>query len=298
MRSGVIAQKLGMTRVYTEAGEDVPVTVLRVDNCQVVAQRTAEKDGYTAVQLGVGQAQAEEHAKALRGHFARAEVEPKRKVAEFRVSPENLIDVGAEITADALRSRPVRRRDRHVDRQGFRRASSSATISAAGAPRTATRCRTARTARPASARIPARCSRARRWPAISATCASPRRTCRSSRTDVDQRPHPGARRGAGRQGRLDSRPRRGEAQASRRRADAGCAPRRPRRPSAGRALKPAEKRDGTRSQVARRRGERDGDALRRGLRAGAARRHPASHGALAARQAAGRQRTRPRRAAR
>ena len=100
MRSGVIAQKLGMTRVYTEAGEHVPVTVLRVDNCQVVAQRTAEKDGYTAVQLGVGRRKPKGTPKALRGHFARAEVEPKRKVAEFRVSPENLIDVGAEITAE------------------------------------------------------------------------------------------------------------------------------------------------------------------------------------------------------
>ena len=99
MRSGVIAQKLGMTRVYTEAGEHVPVTVLRVDNCQVVAQRTNEKDGYTAVQLGVGTRKPKAASKALRGHFARAEVEPKRKVAEFRVSPENLIDVGAEITA-------------------------------------------------------------------------------------------------------------------------------------------------------------------------------------------------------
>jgi large subunit ribosomal protein L3 len=99
MRSGVIARKVGMTRVYTEAGEHVPVTVLRVDNCQVVAQRTQEKDGYTAVQLGVGARKAKSTPKALRGHFARAEVEPKRKVAEFRVSPENLIDVGAEITA-------------------------------------------------------------------------------------------------------------------------------------------------------------------------------------------------------
>jgi large subunit ribosomal protein L3 len=99
MRSGVIAQKLGMTRVYTEAGEHVPVTVLRVDNCQVVAQRTEEKDGYTAVQLGVGTRKVKNVSKALRGHFARAEVEPKRKVTEFRVSPENLIDVGAEITA-------------------------------------------------------------------------------------------------------------------------------------------------------------------------------------------------------
>ncbi len=100
MRSGVIAKKLGMTRVYTEAGEHVPVTVLRVDNCQVVAQRTAEKDGYTAVQLGVGARKAKNTPKALRGHFARAEVEPKRRVAEFRVTPENMIDVGAEITAE------------------------------------------------------------------------------------------------------------------------------------------------------------------------------------------------------
>jgi len=100
MRSGVIAQKLGMTRVYTEAGEHVPVTVLRVDNCQVVAQRTAEKDGYTAVQLGVGTRKIKNVTRSERGHFAKAEVEPKRKVAEFRVSPENLIDVGAEITAE------------------------------------------------------------------------------------------------------------------------------------------------------------------------------------------------------
>ena len=100
MRSGVIAQKLGMTRVYTETGEHVPVTVLRVDNCQVVAQRTEEKDGYTAVQLGVGTRKTKNTPKALRGHFARAEVEPKRRVAEFRVSPDNLIDVGAEITAE------------------------------------------------------------------------------------------------------------------------------------------------------------------------------------------------------
>jgi large subunit ribosomal protein L3 len=99
MRSGVIAQKVGMTRVYTEAGEHVPVTVLRVDNCQVVAQRTQEKDGYTAVQLGVGVRKPKNTPKALRGHFAKSEVEPKRKLAEFRVSPENLVQVGAEITA-------------------------------------------------------------------------------------------------------------------------------------------------------------------------------------------------------
>ena len=100
MRSGVIAQKVGMTRVYTDAGEHVPVTVLRIDNCQVVAQRTEDKDGYTAVQLGSGRAKPKNVSKAERGHFAKASVEPKRRVAEFRVSPDNLIEVGAEITAE------------------------------------------------------------------------------------------------------------------------------------------------------------------------------------------------------
>ena len=100
MRSGVIAQKLGMTRIYNDAGEHVPVTVLRMENCQVVAQRTAEKNGYTAVQLGVGLAKVKNTSKGLRGHFAAASVEPKAKVAEFRVSPENLLDVGAEITVE------------------------------------------------------------------------------------------------------------------------------------------------------------------------------------------------------
>jgi large subunit ribosomal protein L3 len=100
MRSGLIAQKVGMTRVFTDAGEQVGVTVLKVDNCQVVAQRTVEKNGYAAVQLGVGVRKVRNTPKALRGHFAKASVEPKRKVAEFRVSPENLIDVGAEITVD------------------------------------------------------------------------------------------------------------------------------------------------------------------------------------------------------
>ncbi len=100
MRSGLIAQKVGMTRVFTDAGEQVPVTVLKVDNCQVVAQRTQEKNGYTAVQLGVGLRKVKNTSKALRGHFAKSSVEPKRKVAEFRVSPDNLIDVGAELTVD------------------------------------------------------------------------------------------------------------------------------------------------------------------------------------------------------
>ena len=100
MRSGVIAQKVGMTRIFTDAGEHIPVTVLRLENCQVVAQRTAEKNGYTAVQLGAGRPKVKRLTRAERGGFAVANVEPKRKVAEFRVSPENMIDVGAEITAD------------------------------------------------------------------------------------------------------------------------------------------------------------------------------------------------------
>ena len=100
MRSGVIAQKVGMTRIYTDDGVNVPVTVLRMENCQVVSQKTEEKNGYTAVQLGVGAAKVKNVSKPMRGHFAVAKVEPKRKLAEFRVSPENMVDVGAEITAD------------------------------------------------------------------------------------------------------------------------------------------------------------------------------------------------------
>jgi len=99
MRSGVIAQKVGMTRVYNDAGEHVPVTVLRVDNCQVVAQRTEEKNGYVALQLGAGTSKVKNTSKAMRGHFAVANVEPKAKLVEFRVSPDNLVDVGSELAA-------------------------------------------------------------------------------------------------------------------------------------------------------------------------------------------------------
>ena len=99
MRSGLIVQKLGMTRLFTEAGKHVPVTVLKLDKCQVVAQRTEEKDGYSAVQLGSGFAKVKRTSSAMRGHFAKAKVEPKRRVAEFRVSADNMIDVGAELSA-------------------------------------------------------------------------------------------------------------------------------------------------------------------------------------------------------
>ena len=100
MRSGVIAQKVGMTRVFTDAGEHVPVTVLKIDQCQVVAHRTVEKNGYVALQLGVGTAKVKNVSRAERGRFAVAKVEPKKKIAEFRVSEDALIPVGAEITAD------------------------------------------------------------------------------------------------------------------------------------------------------------------------------------------------------
>ena len=100
MRSGLIAQKLGMTRVYNDAGVQIPVTVLKVDNLQVVSQRTEEKNGYTAVQLGAGLAKVKNTTKPMRGHFAVAKVEPKRKLAEFRVSAENMLDVGVELSAE------------------------------------------------------------------------------------------------------------------------------------------------------------------------------------------------------
>ena len=99
-RTGLIAKKLGMTRFFDEAGQHVPVTVLSLDGCQVTAQRTVEKDGYTALQLGAGAKKAKNTSKGMRGHFAKAAVEPKRVVAEFRVEENALIEVGAEFTAD------------------------------------------------------------------------------------------------------------------------------------------------------------------------------------------------------
>ena len=100
MRSGVIAQKVGMSRVFTDEGVHVPVTVLKIDGCQVVAHKTQDKNGYTALQLGIGRAKVKNVAKAERERFARAEVEPKLKLAEFRVAEDSMLPVGAEITAD------------------------------------------------------------------------------------------------------------------------------------------------------------------------------------------------------
>ena len=100
MRSGLIAQKVGMTRIFTDDGRHIPVTVLKVDNCQVIGQRTDEKNGYTALRLGAGSRKRSRVSKAEQQNFAIANVEPKRRIAEFRVSADNMIDVGAELTAD------------------------------------------------------------------------------------------------------------------------------------------------------------------------------------------------------
>jgi large subunit ribosomal protein L3 len=100
MRTGVIAKKVGMTRLFQEDGRHVPVTVLALDNVQVVARREADRDGYSAVQLGAGSAKAKNLSKPERGHFGKAEVEPKARIAEFRVADDALLDVGAELTAD------------------------------------------------------------------------------------------------------------------------------------------------------------------------------------------------------
>jgi len=97
MRTGLIAQKLGMSRVFDDKGKHVPVTVLKVENCQVVAVQTKEKNGYTAVQLGAGDKKASRTSKPERGHFAKAKVEPKEKVVEFRVTPDAVLEVGSEV---------------------------------------------------------------------------------------------------------------------------------------------------------------------------------------------------------
>lgn len=100
MRTGLIARKEGMSRIFDEDGRHIPVTVLKVDGCQVIAVRSEDKDGYIAVQLGAGAAKVKRTSKQNRGHFAKAKVEPKKKLAEFRVSNENVLEVGAELGAN------------------------------------------------------------------------------------------------------------------------------------------------------------------------------------------------------
>jgi len=100
MRTGLLAQKIGMTRIFVADGDHVPVTVLKIDFCQVVAVRTPEKNGYSALQLGVGATKVKRMTQPQRGHFAKAKVEPKAYVAEFRVNEDALLPVGSEITAE------------------------------------------------------------------------------------------------------------------------------------------------------------------------------------------------------
>lgn len=100
LRAGLVARKEGMTRIFTEDGRQVPVTVLKIDNCQVVGQRTEEKNGYTSVQVGAGTAKIKRVSKQMRGVYANAKVEPKKKVVEFRVDAENMAEIGAEFGAN------------------------------------------------------------------------------------------------------------------------------------------------------------------------------------------------------
>ncbi len=100
MRTGMIVRKLGMSRVFSDDGTHIPVSVLKVDNCQVVAQRTEDRDGYCALQLGCGTARVKNVGKAMRGHFAKSKVEPKRRLVEFRISPDAMVDVGSELTVE------------------------------------------------------------------------------------------------------------------------------------------------------------------------------------------------------
>ena len=100
MRTGLIAKKLGMSRIFEVDGTHVPVTVLAVDDLRVVNVKTMDRDGYLAVQLGMGAVKAKRLSKPLKGHFAKANVEPKKKLAEFRVSEDCLLNVGDELSVE------------------------------------------------------------------------------------------------------------------------------------------------------------------------------------------------------
>ena len=163
MRTGLLAKKVGMTRLFGVDGSHIGVTVLQVEDCEVVAVRTAEKDGYTAVQLGVGRAKTKNVTKPMRGHFAKAKVEPKRKVGEFRVAEDALLEVGARLSAEHFVEGQL------VDvvgisiGKGFAGAMKRHNFGGLARQRTVSRSRTAATARPATARTRAGLSRTRRW---------------------------------------------------------------------------------------------------------------------------------------
>ena len=171
MRCGLVAQKVGMTRVFNDAGEHVPVTVLKVDTLQVVAVRSEEKDKYTAVQLGYGKAKVKNVSQPMRGHFAKAKVEPKKKLVEFRVAKDAVLEVGAELVPSHFVPGQFVDVDRHHHRPRLHRLHGALELPAASRPATACRSRIAATARPATARIRAAPSRARRWPATTAMSA-------------------------------------------------------------------------------------------------------------------------------
>jgi large subunit ribosomal protein L3 len=119
MRTGVIAKKMGMTRLFQDDGRHVPVTVLALEGCQVIAQKTADNDGYVAVQVGAGTAKAKNLTKAERGHFGKAEVEPKAILAEFRVSDDALVDVGSTLSAQHFTAGQMVDVTGHTQGKGF-----------------------------------------------------------------------------------------------------------------------------------------------------------------------------------
>ena len=175
MRSGLFAQKIGMTRIFTEAGEHVPVTVLKLDNCQVVAHRTQEANGYTAVQLGAGSRKVKNVTRAQRGHFAKAQVEPKAKLVEFRVTPEQSDRVGAELDGGSFRCRAICRRDRDEHRQGLHRRHETLEFRVVCAPRMAFRSRTARHGSTGNRQDPGKTFKGKKMAGHMATSASPPR---------------------------------------------------------------------------------------------------------------------------
>ena len=174
MRTGVIAKKVGMTRLFQEDGRHVPVTVLALENCQVVSVRTTDRDGYVAVQLGSGEAKQKNVAKPQREHFAKAEVSLKARVAEFRVADDALLDVGSTIAASHFVPGQLVDVAGHTQGKGFAGAMKRWGFGGMRAT-TAFRSATVRTVRRVTVRIRARSSRTKRWLATWVTVSGPSR---------------------------------------------------------------------------------------------------------------------------